>query len=417
MLTVEQVKNNVSNYKIENGIVIDKSSNQPVQDENKILEVKSSILFYNEAKEKYEELLKQSHLGKLNFGVGHFVEEKMKDFSVNNEVQSMGSMSSTNKLVNEILNSNGHIQENWEGKDLKKGKYSILLEPKKGYFIPYLKLKFREKGLDIDDISINIDTSGYTHTGHSVITIDYKLKKYEKKQEQQQVVESKNEESVVQSTQTIQQPLYQHPKSQELNELEKQKQIAKQNGDEVAYNYAQSNIERIIKENRAQVSPEQWDSMSIDERKSFIQTKMREAKILNDKDDFDFWNANLNQLNTQTPIIEKKQEKQYNTPRPMSTDDSLDFSVMINQLKDQNLQISNVYKNMMSDGYIDDEELAILINRLKDLTDNAEAIKSMITDKNQEVMIDSIIETINKEKNKMTTMQNGIEETNHSFGM
>ena len=58
MLTVEQVKYNISNYKIENGIVIDKSNNQPVQDENKILEVKSSVMMYREAKSLYDKRLR-----------------------------------------------------------------------------------------------------------------------------------------------------------------------------------------------------------------------------------------------------------------------------------------------------------------------------------------------------------------------
>lgn len=417
MLTVEQVKNNVSNYKIENGIVVDKTNNQPVQDEDKVLEVKSSILFYTEAKEKYNRLLKQSHSGQLKYGLGHYVEEQMKDFSVNNEVQTQGSISPHNKLTNEILNSNGHIQEYWMGDDLKNGKYSILLEPKKSYYLAYLKLKFREKGLDIDDITISIDTSQFVHTGNSAITIDYNLRKYEKKKEQSaNTIETPKVESQIQSTQPVQQPLYQHPMANELNELERQKQIAKQNGDDVAYNYAQSNIERIIKENRAQVSPEQWDSMNVEERKSFIQTKMREAKILNDKDDFDFWNANLNQLNNKEPMIEKKEEKKSDISQTTTTD-SLDFSIMISQLKNQNAEISKDYKNMMSDGYIDDEELAILINRLKDLSDNAQVIKSMVNDKKQEMMIDSILESINNEQKKMITMQNGIEETKSSFGL
>ena len=204
----------------------------------------------------------------------------------------------------------------------------------------------------------------------------------------------------------------------ELNELEKQKQVAKQNNDEVAYNYAQSNIERIIKENRAQVSPEQWYAFSVDEKKAYIQTKMREAKILNDQDDFNFWNANLKQLDNQEQVIGQKEDKQYNTTPPkVNSSDSLDFSVMINQLKNQNIQISSEYKEMLSDGYIDDEELANLIKKNNDLSDTAEMIKSMVTDKKQEIMIDSIIETINKEQMKIKTMQRGIEETSHGFGI
>ncbi len=417
MLTVEQVKYNISNYKIENGIVIDKSNNQPVQDVDKILEVKSSILFYTEAKEKYDRLLKQSHSGQLKYGLGYFVEEQMKDFSVNNEVQEQGSISPHNKLTNEILNSNGHIQEFWMGDDLKNGKYSILLEPKKSYYLAYLKLKFREKGLDIDDITINIDTSQFTHTGNSSITIDYNLRQYENKKEQSaNTIETQKVEPQIQPPP---QPLYQHPMANELNELEKQKQVAKQNNDEDAYKYAQSNIERIIDQNQATISPEKWDSLSIDEQISFVRLKINESKILHDKDAFDYWNANLASLEakkSQDSIIDDKPAEKPPERPVEDKSESLDFSVMINQLRNQNSQISSEYKSMLSDGYIDDEELAILISRLKDLSNNASVIKSMVTDKNQEAIIDSIVEMINQENIKMTTMQRGIVETNHSFG-
>ena len=353
-------------------------------------------------------------------------------------------------------------------------------------------------------------------------------KKYDNKKEQQ-IVESQKEEQVIQSTQPTQQPLYQHPMANELNELERQKQIAKQNNDEDAYKYAQSNIERIINQNQATISPEKWNSLSTDEQIAFIELKINESKILHDKDAFDYWNANLNSLKakkTQTGIddnesiakhkemVEHKEPKQDykyyyeklmkavkkrqammnateeekkqitdeifynegylieklsneeeireimtsvvndlsgnepdvklqniiiedmqerlkklnnkfqtgpvdNIPKEEPIEDksdSLDFSVMINQLRNQNSQISSEYKSMLSDGYIDDEELAILISRLKDLSDNASVIKSMVTDKSQEAMIDSIVEMINQENIKMTTMQRGIEETNHSFG-
>ena len=90
-----------------------------------------------------------------------------------------------------------------------------------------------------------------------------------------------------------------HPKSKELNELEKQKQIAQQNNDEEAYNYFQQCIIKTIKENRMQVSLEQWTSFSKEQRESYIQIKMREAKILNDKDEFNYWLAVLNNLKQQ----------------------------------------------------------------------------------------------------------------------
>ena len=45
-----------------------------------------------------------------------------------------------------------------------------------------------------------------------------------------------------------------------------------------------------------QISPEKWDSYTIEQKESYIQIKMKEAKILNDKDEFNYWLAILNDL-------------------------------------------------------------------------------------------------------------------------
>lgn len=99
-----------------------------------------------------------------------------------------------------------------------------------------------------------------------------------------------------------------HPRAKELNELETQKQLAKQNNDEVAYNYAKSSIEKIIRESRLEVSPEQWDSMGIQDKIVFVKIKMNEARILNDQDEFNYWNSNLNSLNEKVQSSESKTE-------------------------------------------------------------------------------------------------------------
>lgn len=407
MLTVEQVKNNISNYKIENGIVIDKSNNLPVQDVDKILEVKSSVMMYREAKSLYDKRLRGAPEDQETY-----INKALKVYGLNNEVNDYPQ----NKIIREILQGNGSIQVDYGGNNLSDSeKFSFLCEPKKEYGLATIKYMAHQMGIDISNLDVSIDLSEFQKIGVSKVNIKYDKSSYQKKEQSTNTIETPKVEPQIQPTQ---QPLYQHPMANVLNELENQKQAAKQNNDEDAYNYAQSNIERIIKENRAQVSPEQWHAFSVDEKKSYIQTKMREAKILNDQDDFNFWNANLKQLDNQEQVIGQKEDKQYNTTPPkVDSSDSLDFSVMINQLKNQNIQISSEYKEMLSDGYIDDEELATLISRIKNLSDNALTIKSMVTDKKQEMMIDSIIEMINKERIKMTTKQRGIEETNHSFGI
>ena len=411
MLTVEQVKNNISNYRIENGIVIDKSNNQPVQDEDKVLEVKSSVMMYREAKALYDKRLRgapEDH--------DYYIKSALNRYGLDGDINTYPQ----NKVIREILQGDGSIQIDYGGNNLSESeKFSFLCEPKKEYGLATIKYMAHQNGIDISNLDVSIDLSEFQKTGVSKVNIKYNKSQYQKKEQSTNTIETPKVEPQVQPTQPVQQPLYQHPMANELNELERQKQIAKQNDDEDAYKYAQSNIERIIDQNQATISPEKWNSLSIDEQIAFIRLKINESKILHDKDAFDYWNANLGSLESkksQTDTINNKSAEK-SSERPVEDkSDSLDFSVMINQLRTQNSQISSEYKSMLSDGYIDDEELAILISRLKDLSDNASVIKSMVTDKSQEAMIDSIVEMINQERIKMTTMQRGIEETNHSFG-
>ncbi len=406
MLTVEQVKTNISNYKILNGVVIDKSSNYPIQNEDKILEVKSSVMMYREAKVLYEERIR----GMPDDG-DYYIKRALNKYGLDGDINTYPQ----NKIIREIIESNGSVQVDYGGNDLSVSeKFSFMCGVKKDYGLAIIKYMAHQKGIDISNLEVSIDSSGFQKNGVSNVNIKYNKSVYQKK-ESTSFAEIQKVEPQIQQIQSVQQSLYQHSMENKLNELESQKQMAKQNGDEDAYRYAQSNIEKIIFQNQASISPEKWATLSIDEQISFVRLKINEARIHQDKDAFDYWNANLSNLK------QKKSQAGMTDIKPPESSvetksDSLDFSVMINQLRVQNSQIRSEYKLMLSDGYIDDEELAVLISRLKDLSDNALVIKSMVTDQNQELMIDSIIEIINQESVKMTTMQRGIEETKHSFG-
>mgnify|MGYP005792979897 FL=1 len=296
-MTINDIKNYIDNYAIQNGNVYLKSNNQQVLDEETILKIKSARLIYNEAREKFQSDTQQ--FGKPNGDFQKYVSKMMEELSVNGEVNTYG----TNKLINALLSSNGHYEEYMSGDDLANSKFSMLVGVKQEYGIAYLKMKFREKGLDIDNIVIKtqeVKQANGKSSGQYTVIIDFQLKKYEKK------VEVFNQQTTVQTSSDLQkkeeQKFFTHPKADLLNELEKQKKDALANNDEVAYNFAQSNIERIIRENQVQVSPGQWDSMTYDERKAFILIKMKESKVLNDEVSFNFWNSNLKQLE------EKKQE-------------------------------------------------------------------------------------------------------------
>lgn len=507
MLSYEEIMNYCSNYKIDNGIVIDKNTNQQVIDEETILKVKTSILLFKESKDAYQSDIQQ--FGRTNKSQEDYIKKTMEKFGVNNEVNSYG----INKLVNAILSSNGHYEEMMSGNDLQNSKFSILVAPKNEYGMAYLKLKFREKGLDIEDLRISQDLSELQHNGVSKVIIDFKIKKYEK---------------VTQNAQNnISQSNIQHPRANELNELERQKQIAKQNNDEVAYNYAQSSIEKIIRETKFEVSPDKWDSMSIQDKIAFVKIKINEARILHNQEDFNYWNSNLNSLNekliTQSEVSEYHQpsynsaptsdeskndyqemtqeqekkdykyyyqelmkavEKRTNLVNPTEAEkkqivgeifynqgflvenlntqqefnevmnllvndlndnqlqkiiltdmqerynrlfkkknDSLDnqqqihtvpkeqteLTTFVNQLREKMNKVNAEYKYMLLDGYIDDVELGILINRTNELIDNSNSLKPLANNQNEIMLLNSITEMFQNEQKKMITMQKGIE--------
>ncbi len=213
--------------------------------------------------------------------------------------------------------------------------------------------------------------------------------------------------------------LYRHPKANELNELERKKQIAKQNNDILLYQQLQNKIENIISANRAKVSPQQWDAMDIDERKSFIQIKMKEAKILKDEDEFSYWNASLNRLNPkhqektqnkasiQEPIVQT--EVNENNSHNLSKD-NLDLSGLTGQLRNELTKVQNAYRSMMSDGYIDDEELATLISMNNKIISDGYMLRGLATDSSDLRKINVIISRLEEQKKKMSSMLNGLEE-------
>lgn len=503
MLNYEEIMNYCLNYKIENGVIIDKQTNQRVLDEDTILKVKSSILFFKESENAYQSDIQQ--FGKTNKSQEDYLKKTMEKFSVNNEENSYG----INKLVNAILNANGHYEEMMSGNDLQNSKFSILVAPKNEYGMAYLRLKFREKGLDIEDMKISQDLSELQHNGVSKVIIDFKIKKYEKQ------IQNQQENDIT--------PSIQHPRANELNELEKQKQVAKHNNDGAAYNYAQSAIEKIIRESRINVAPEKWDSMSIQDKIAFVKIKINESKILHDQDEFNYWNTNLNSLNAK--LVSQSEVKTHNQPSynsvPVSneikkdsqeqkkndykyyyqelmkaverrnrlvnfteaekkqivgeifynegflieslntqqefnevmnlvinnlndnqlqkiilldmqdrysslfknnsnnldeqqqvkpvTQEQTELTVFVNQLREKMNKVNAEYKYMLSDGYIDDAELAVLINITNELIDNVNSLKPLANNQNEVMLLNSIEEMFRNEQKKMITMQKGIE--------
>lgn len=316
MLTYEEILNYCSNYKIENGIIFDKRTSKQVLDEDTILKVKASVLLFKEAKESYQSDVKQ--FGNITKSQEDYIKKTMEKFGVNSEENSFG----VNKLVNAILSSNGHYEENMSGKDIFNSKFSILVGAKKDYGIAYLKLKFREKGLDIEDIKVSQDLSELQHNGISKVIIDFKLKKYQK--------EDKKEDNM----QLGENELFQHPKARKLNELEQKKQIAKQNGDQKSIEYYQNEILKIVKENELSISPEEWDKLTDDQKISYYKIKMNESKVFKDKVSYNFWQSNLKRLQDKKEASNNSQSLNINPNSQSFTNQGVDNKTNEGQHKD-----------------------------------------------------------------------------------
>lgn len=376
MFASNEIKDYLEKYVINDGNVYLKDDNRLVVDENIILRVKSARLIYNEARVKYQSDIKQ--FGKSNGDFEKYITKVMEQLSVNGEVNSYG----VNKFINGILTSNGHYEEYMSGNNLAESKFSILEGVKREYGIAYLRLKFREKGLDIENLTVKQDLSELQHNGVSKVIIDFQVNKYEKRDSVNKVNDGVK--------------FFSYPKAELLNELEKQKNDALAHNDEVAYNYASVNIERIIRENPVEVSPEQWDLMGYDERKSFVLIKMKEAKVLNDEVSFNFWNSNLKQ-------IEEK-----------NMDNS--FIISINNIRGEMNKLHGEYEEMLSDGIIDDGELDYLISRMHDLYSSVMVLKeNNLSNKDYEV-INGIVKLISEEENKMISFRNDTKRDVHHFG-
>lgn len=521
-MTIYEIKNYTDNYIVQNGNVYLKSNGQQILDEETILKVKSSRLIYNQAREKYQSDTKQ--FGKPNGDFSRYITKMMEQLSVNGEINTYG----TNKLINSLLSSNGHYEEYMSGSDLVNSKFSMLVGIKEEYGLAYLKMKFREKGLDLDNLTIKQDLSELQHNGVSKVIIDFQLKKYKKKSSVSN--KSTEEQAKTSHQQKDDTQFFSHPKADLLNELEKQKKEALAHNDQVAYNFAQSNIERIIRENPVEVSPDQWDSMKYEEKKAFILIKMKESKVLNDEVSFNFWNSNLKQLEvkkvempinvqiTESKVVsenksvqeqslqnetkkessvettsslydkmmnavkksridnlspeEKKQivgkiyyyegflvdslkdekvvgdilakaiqdfsssqfeQSIFNsllsdlqerltvispkqTEKQVKSDTNNDFMLNISNMRKEMNKLSVEYKQMLSDGVIDDQELDYLITRMQELYRNALSLKGNNLSSKEYQIANEIVLSISNEQNKMIALRDGIEKSVQHFG-
>ncbi len=174
MLTVNEVKNNINNYIIEDGFVIDKNTGLTVDDENKILEILSSILAYEDAKWLYLTGIKEKEMENA------CLKWALTKYGLNGEENNVIQ----NKLIREIIEGDGIIEIEYEGKDVfTSNKLSFLWEPKNEYGLAAIKYIARSKGIDISNLDVSLDLSEFIKRGISKITVTYTKEEYTKEKE------------------------------------------------------------------------------------------------------------------------------------------------------------------------------------------------------------------------------------------
>lgn len=120
-------------------------------------------------------------------------------------------------------------------------------------------------------------------------------------------------------------------------------------------------------------------------------------------------NIILTELQEKYNIIKGKNASQ-NEKNINDDKTDLDLSEIVKELKNKLTKIQEAYKSIMSDGYIDDIELATLLDMINTVLDNSYTAKSIATNIKDERTIAIIIDALEQEQRKLQRMQNGIEE-------
>ena len=91
------------------------------------------------------------------------------------------------------------------------------------------------------------------------------------------------------------------------------------------------------------------------------------------------------------------------------------FMIQISNLKNEINKVREEYREMLADGHIDDEELDILINRMRKLSETASSLHPMSTNNKERYLFSEIIDEIDRELKKMITFRNKIEDSIRRF--
>lgn len=273
----ENVLDDIKKYIVKDGRVYSKETGEEESDKDAILRIKTSQFLFNEARALRDEnkwARTQRTSGEfIDHGPAYYINDIMNRYGFKDENTDRRQ----GKLLKELIDTGSH-RKDLSGFNLDESIYGMFVGEKGDLGKALLERRLKQHGLKLLNFELNVDSESLKRQGNSIVNI-------------------KLETTPLANTEKASDSAFRHPAAEQLEKLEAEIAKAEQNGDEVAANGYRSALKMVIERNPLEVSPEDWDKMSDADKERFYKLKMKESKILGDKDSFNFWNANFKNHN------------------------------------------------------------------------------------------------------------------------
>ena len=272
------VLDDVQKYVIKDGKVYSRETGQEESDEDMVLRIKTSRFLFNEAKAFRDEnkwaRQRRTNSKFVDQGPASYIDSMMDRYGFKDE----NTGSRQGKLLKELVDTGLHHKD-VSGFNLEETIYGMFVGQKGDLGKAVLERRLKQHGLKMIDMSINFDTLTNKRSGSSIIDI---------KVSTTPIVKTENISNDP--------DFFSHPAAEQLSKLEEELTKAQEEGDEEAAKGYRAALKMVVERNRLEVSPEDWDNMNDDQKERFYKLKMKEERVLGDKDAFNFWNSNLKRL-------------------------------------------------------------------------------------------------------------------------
>ena len=275
------VLNDTQKFAIKNGKIYSRETGQEESDEDTVLRVKTSRFLFNEAKNLRDEHARMLGNRFVDKGPDYYVDKIMDRYGFKNEDTKYAE----GKLLKNLVDNGFHHQA-MSGDNLTESKYDMFVGEKGDLGKALLKRRLKQHGLEMINMDINVDSSTFKKDGYS--TVDIKV-------DTAPITKAERVSSNPNS--------FSHPAAEQLSKFEAELIKAQEEGDEETARGYRAALKMVVERNRLEVSPKDWDNMDDEQKERFYKLKMKEEKILGDKDAFNFWNANLQRLKNKSQGI------------------------------------------------------------------------------------------------------------------